>query len=138
MKEFANQQANVVVLKRGEELHEVLGNYAREHELVSAWVEGLGGADHMTLGYYRVDEQEYTWKEFNETHEILSIKGNLAWVDDEPVWHIHGAFSDNNFNAVGGHVKELVAGATCELFITYLETPMTRVFDDETGLKLLS
>lgn len=138
MKEFANGTSSVVVLKLGDELHEKLGEYAREHELAGAWVEGLGGAQRMTLGYYNIQQQQYTWKEFDEVHEILKLSGNLAWVDGEPMWHIHGAFSNKDFNTVGGHVKELVVGATCELLVTPLETPMTRVFDEETGLKLLS
>lgn len=138
MKEFANEKGNVLVLKRGEELHEVLGVYAREHGLKGAWVQGLGGAGNMTLGYYDIEAREYVWKEFDEVHEILSLQGNLAWVDGEPFWHVHGSFSNREFNSVGGHVKRLVVGATCELYITQLETSLTRVFDDETGLKLLS
>lgn len=138
MKEFATTSGNILVLQLGDKLQEKLGEYAREHELVSAWVEGLGGAKSMTLGYYNIDQRQYTWKDFDEVHEILKLSGNLAWVDGEPVWHIHGAFSNSEFNSVGGHVKELVVGATCELFIAPLDAPLTRVFDDETGLKLLS
>lgn len=138
MKEFATTSGNILVLQFGDKLQEKLGEYAREHELVSAWVEGLGGAKSMTLGYYSIDQRQYTWKDFDEVHEILKLSGNLAWVDSEPVWHIHGAFSDSEFNSVGGHVRELVVGATCELFITPLDVPLTRVFDDETGLKLLA
>lgn len=138
MKEFTNNSQNVVVLKHGEELLEVLNGYAREHELASAWVEGIGGADHVALGTYHLDEKQYSWKEFEAPLEILSLKGDLSWVDGEPFWHIHAVLSDGNFNAVGGHVKNLVVGATCELLIIPLETPLTRVYDDESGLKLLS
>lgn len=138
MKEFATTSGNILVLQLGDKLQEKLGEHARKHELVSAWVEGLGGAKSMTLGYYNIEQRQYTWKDFDEVHEILKLSGNLAWVDGEPVWHIHGAFSNSEFNTVGGHVKELVVGATCELFITPLDAPLTRVFDDETGLKLLS
>ena len=35
-------------------------------------------------------------------------------------------------------MKEMTVGLTCELLITPLETPLTRTFDDETGLKLLA
>ena len=31
----------------------------------------------------------------------------------------------------------MTVGLTCELLITPLDTPLTRTFDDETGLKLL-
>jgi hypothetical protein len=62
-------------------------------------------------------------------------KGSSIFTGDTPSPTI---FLDKVFNTVGGHVKELVVGATCELLVTPLETPMTRVFDEETGLKLLS
>lgn len=137
MKQFANRDSSVVIVQRGEELHEKLREYAQTHDLESAWVSGLGGSGTLTLGFYDIETREYEWKEFNDPLEILSLQGNLAWVDDEPFWHIHGVFSGRDFAAVGGHVKELVVGLTCELHITPLETLLTRVFDDETGLKLL-
>ena len=137
MKVFPSQNAILLVLNRGEELHAKLQEFAREHELKGAWVQGLGGSGAMTLGYYNLTEREYEWREFSEPMEILSLQGNLAWVDGEPFWHIHGSFGGCDFASVGGHVKEMTVGLTCELLITPLDTPLTRTFDDETGLKLL-
>ena len=112
-------------------------SYAKEQNLTSAWLSGLGGSGSVTLGFYDIETKEYEWKEFKEPQEILNLTGNLSWVDGEPFWHVHGTFSGCNLTAVGGHVKELIAGLTCEILITPLETPLTRVFDEETGLKLL-
>ncbi|MGB4762023.1 MAG: DUF296 domain-containing protein [Candidatus Saccharimonas sp.] len=137
MKTFASSNTTVLVLQRDEELHTKLQEFAREHGLKSAWVQGLGGSGVMTLGCYNLEKRDYEWREFGENLEILSLQGNLAWVDDEPFWHIHGSFSRPDFTSLGGHVKELTVGLTCELLITPLDTPLTRVFDDETGLKLL-
>lgn len=138
MKSFPSQNAILLVLNRGEELHTKLQEFAREHELKGAWVQGLGGSGAMTLGYYNLAEREYEWQEFSDNLEILSLQGNLAWIDGEPFWHVHGSFSGQDFTSVGGHVKEMVVGLTCELVITPLDTRLTRVFDDETGLKLLN
>ena len=137
MKAFPSQNATLLALKRGEELHAKLQEFAREHELKGAWVQGLGGSGAMTLGYYNLAEREYEWREFAEPMEILSLQGNLAWVDGEPFWHVHGSFGGRDFTSIGGHVKAMVVGLTCELLITPLDAPLTRVFDDETGLKLL-
>lgn len=137
MKQFSNQSGDVVVLKRGEELHAVLQAYAKEHDLKSAWLTGLGGSGQMALGYYNLKSQSYEWRGFSDEHEILNLTGNLSIVDDEPFWHIHGTFGGDDFRAIGGHVRELVVGLTCELHITRLDTPMTRMYDKETGLKLL-
>lgn len=138
MKSFPSQNATLLVLNRGEELHAKLQEFAREHELNGAWVQGLGGSGAMTLGYYNLTEHAYEWQEFSDNLEILSLQGNLAWVDGEPFWHVHGTFGGRDFASVGGHVKEMAVGLTCELLITPLDARLTRVFDDETGLKLLS
>lgn len=138
MKVFPSQNAILLVLNRGDELHARLQEFAREHELKGAWVQGLGGSGAMTLGYYNLTEREYEWREYSDNLEILSLQGNLAWVDDEPFWHIHGSFGGRDFASVGGHVKEMVVGLTCELLITPLDAVITRMFDDETGLELLN
>ena len=137
MKAFANPHSTLLVLKRGEELHDKLQAYAREHELKGAWVQGLGGSGAMTLGYYNLAEREYEWREFSEPMEILSLQGNLAWVDGKPFWHVHGSFGARDFTSIAGHVKSMTVNLTCELLITTLDMPLTRTFDDKTGLKLL-
>lgn len=124
-------------MERGQELHELLGNYARKHDVKSAWLNGLGGAGHVTLGYYNLNKKEYEWREFDENLEILSLQGNLAIVDGEPFWHIHGVFGGSDYQTVGGHVKQLTISLTGELHITPLDTSITRRFDDVTGLKLV-
>lgn len=138
MKAPPSQNAILLVLKRGEELHAKLQEFAREHELKGAWVQGLGGSGAMTLGYYNLTEREYEWRAVSDNLEILSLQGNLAWVDGKPFWHLHGSFGRSDFTTVGGHIKEMVVGLTCELLITHLDMSLSRTFDDETGLKLLA
>lgn len=137
MKEFASSNGTVIVVNRGEEVTTRLTEYARQHNLTAAWVSGLGGAGTATLGFYDIEAKDYEWRQYNTPLEILNLTGNLAIIDDEPFWHIHGTFGTRDYQAIGGHVKELVVGLTCELLVTPLDTPLTRTFDDETGLKLL-
>lgn len=137
MQEFHSNQADVVVIRRGEEVMTRLTEYAREHDLKAAWISGLGGSGIVTLGFYDIEAKAYEWQEFATPLEILNLTGNLAIVDGEPFWHVHGTFGGRDYRAIGGHVKELVVGLTCELLVTPLDTPLTRIFDDETGLKLL-
>ncbi len=137
MQQYSNTNGNLVVINRGEELIAQLTEYAQERKLNSAWISGLGGSGSVTLEFYNILTKEYEWKKFNVPMEILNLTGNLSWVDGEPFWHVHGTFSGRDLHALGGHVKELVIGLTCEILITPLNTPLTRVFDDETGLKLL-
>ena len=137
MKEFAASNGTVLVIRKGEEAMSRITEYAREHHLKAAWVSGLGGAGTVTLGFYDIETKSYEWKVFDTPLEILNLSGNLAVVDGKPFWHVHGTFGGRDYQVIGGHVKELVVGLTCELLVTPLHTPLTRTFDDETGLKLL-
>ncbi len=116
---------------------EKLNAYAKEHESPSAWLAGLGGAGSATLSFYDFNTKTYVDKTFDSPMEILGLQGNLAWVDGEPVWHVHGVFAGADYNVVGGHVQKLEISLTGEIHITPLETPLTRRYDDVTGLKLL-
>lgn len=137
MKVIANPNNYVLVLERGEELVTSLDQFAREQNLDSAWVSGLGGASDVTISWYDIKTKQYVDRAITDALEILSLTGNLSTVDGKPFWHLHGTFAGRDYAAFGGHVKQLVVGLTCELHVTPLETSMTRRHDEETGLKLL-
>lgn len=139
MKHYQDKQATVLVLKRGEELIEVLNNFAKTERLTSAWLtSGVGGANRATLAYYDFEARQYNYRDYEQGLEILSLQGNLSWVDGEPFWHVHAVLSDENFQSIGGHVKSLWIGLTGELLITPLDAKLTRRYDETTGLNLLS
>ena len=139
MKQFEDNPAYVLVIQRGRELMSALKEHAQEHELTQAWLtSGLGGASSATISWYDLEAREYRDKTFDEMLEISSLSGNLSIVDGEPFWHIHGTMAGRDYAAIAGHIKFLTVGLTCELLITPIEIPMTRKYDDETGLKLLA
>lgn len=112
--------------------------YAKTNTLAGAWLQsGLGGTEHVTLSFYDLETRQYIDKTFDEPLEILSLQGNLAWVDGKPFWHVHGSFSTREFQSIGGHVKQLSIALTGELLIVPLETALTRGYDETTGLQLL-
>ncbi|MDB5163663.1 MAG: hypothetical protein JWS12_280 [Candidatus Saccharibacteria bacterium] len=100
---------------------------------------GLGAARWAEIGTYNLETKDYKWQKLDGPLEIISLQGNVAWEGDEPVLHIHGTFSDDKLQTYGGHIKELEISATCEIFMHHWwgEDRLTRLPDDETGLKLL-
>lgn len=130
----------LVKLNKGELLVENLVRLIKEQQIKGAWLSGLGGALWAELGYYDLETQEYVWQKFDDVPEITSLQGNVAWKDGEPVLHIHGTLSKKDFSAVGGHVKELAVGGTCEILIHrwHTETGLTRSTDTGTGLTTLN
>lgn len=133
-----SDSSQVLILQRGEELIESLNSFAAEQKLNSAWLSGLGGAGRVELGFYDLNKRDYDWQVYDGPLEILSLTGNLTIVDDQPFWHVHGVFSGRDFQAIGGHVRNMEVELTAELHITPLSTPLTRTFDDQTGLKLIN
>lgn len=138
MKQYTHDFGDLLVIHKGEELLAQLSAFAKEKGLKSAWMSGLGGSGTVTLGYFEHAAKEYEWTTFDDPLEITNLTGILAWLDGEPFWHVHGTFAGRDLQAVGGHVKKLVVGLTCEVLVTPIDVPMTRIYDGETGLKLLA
>jgi uncharacterized protein len=128
----------LIKLDKGERLSEAIAQFARETKIEGAWVNGIGAALEATLGFYDLDKQQYNWQTFSELQEIVSLSGNLAYDEQGAMtFHLHGVFSDRQFETVGGHVKDLMAGATVELFIHRAYQPTRRKTDSAVGLQTL-
>lgn len=127
----------LIRLDKGEKLAESLEQFVAETKLEGAWVNGLGAALEATLGYYDLEKKEYVWQQFEGVREVVSLTGNLAYDDGTFIFHLHGMLSDKNYQTIGGHVKDLTAGGTLELFIHRAYQPTKRKLDENTGLKTL-
>jgi uncharacterized protein len=138
MNEYKSANSSLLVLKKGEELTESLTKYALENSLNGGWVNVIGGAAAVTLGFYDPASREYEWTDFSEPLEIVGLQGNLAYIDGAPFWHIHGVFSRRDHTTIGGHVKKCLVGLTGEVHLWPHGQKLQRVHDDETGLKLLT
>jgi predicted DNA-binding protein with PD1-like motif len=128
----------IVRLERGEKLVESLMAFVRDHGVPSCWVNGLGAASSVELGYYQLDQKTYAWKSFDQLLEIVSLQGNIVGQLGDPKVHLHGVFSDQNYQTLGGHVRELTVGGTCEIMLHRWQTDrINRSLDTDTGLNLL-
>lgn len=128
----------LVRIEKGEELISKLTELIEKENIPTCWISGLGATTKTTLGFYDLNKGEYQWQTVEELMEITSLQGNIAWVDGKLKLHIHGSFSRNDMSAIGGHVKELIAGGTIEVFLhMWYDGQVTRSHDDATGLDLL-
>lgn len=128
----------LIKLSKGERLSEAIEQFAAETKIEGAWVDGVGGALEATLGFYDLEAKEYRWKEFDGLREVISLSGNLAFDErGKMVFHLHGVLADREYQTIGGHVKDLVCGATLELFIHRAYQPTKRKQDPEVGLQTL-
>ena len=137
MKFSKNQSGYIVRLEKGERFISTLTQFFLEQNLNSGTLQAIGAVESAELGFYHLDRKEYAWKKFDSLMEIVSLTGNIALVENKPFLHVHCVLSNENFETIGGHLKEAVIGATCEIFVTQNEIEIKRLYDDETGLKLL-
>jgi predicted DNA-binding protein with PD1-like motif len=123
-------------LPKGAMFMEYMDKWAMKHPAQSFAATVIGVARDAELGFYDLDKRQYEWTKFDGMFEITGLVGNLAWLDGQPVWHVHGTFANRSSEVIGGHVRDFVVGTTCEVHLAPI-APMIRQFDDETGLNLL-
>lgn len=129
----------LVRLEKDELLVENLTKLIKQENIQGAWLNGLGAALWAELGFYDLDAQEYQWKKLEELLEITSLQGNVSWLDNEPALHIHGTFGNRDMRVLGGHVRELAVGGTCEVLLqVWQDGGLSRSKDGQTGLNLLT
>ncbi len=125
-------------LEKGELLMESLVEFAKINNLETGWVMGLGACRWAELGFYNLETKSYTWQKFDQPMEIVNLQGNIALKDGQPFAHIHAVLSNNDFQSVAGHVKELEVNATCEIFFHHwFKDGINRKPDENIGLPLL-
>lgn len=115
-----------------------LTQLVRDEKIKGGWLNGIGGAQWAELHFYDLPAKQYHWKRIDHLLEIVSLQGNIAWQEGNPVLHIHGVFSDPEMRTYGGHVKEAEIAATCEIMIhRWYKDGLTRKFSKDVGLELI-
>ena len=129
---------HLIRLEKGEHLAVAMEQFFAESKIEGGWIQGLGAASEVTLGFYNLNSKDYKWRKFASMMEIVALTGNVAYNQaGKMMFHLHGTFANDEFQTVGGHVKDLVAGATVELFVHRSYQAMHRQLDEATGLELL-
>lgn len=134
----SQNQAFILVLKRGENVIDALLTCAKDAQLTSASLSGLGALENPTLAYYNLASKQYQNKNFSGIFELSSLNGNLAQIDGKTKAHIHVTLSDKAYHLLGGHLTQALVGATVELTVLPLPGKISRKHDDKTGLDLIS
>lgn len=138
MKQLRLKDGYILRFDKDEVLIAQLTKFAKDQRIKAAWFTALGAASGAELGYYNLESQQYQWHTVSKLSEITNLTGNIAWQNDQPVVHAHVTLTDETLKAYGGHIKELVVGGTCEVYLRILDKPLTRKFDKAVGLNLLA
>ena len=132
-----NENNFIIMLERGEKIIESLQSFCEENNVNFGYFHGLGAVDKIELAHYRVDNKKYLNKVIEDALEILSLYGNITTMDNKIYLHSHIVVSNDKMKAFGGHLKEAVISATCEIILVSLKGSVDRLHDEKIGLNLL-
>ncbi len=131
------QSAYVIRLEKGERIVERLLEFCEKEKVRAGYFNGLGAVSEAELGHFNFGKKEYSWQKLSGQYEITSFHGNISEMSGKSYIHAHIVIGDSGFSSWSGHLKEATVSATCEIFLTKLDTAISRKKDEEAGLNLL-
>jgi uncharacterized protein len=79
----------VLVFYHGDSVMGPLLEFLKAHCIGAARLSGIGALESVALGYFDWQSKSYERHEIDEQVELLSLAGDVALKDDEPVVHAH-------------------------------------------------
>lgn len=136
MKSRQTDMGYLISIEPGEDIIATLTDFVGNKGIGAGALTLIGAVSVVELGYYNLTLKQYHWKKFTGMFEIVSAMGNIAWLIDEPIVHLHGVFSDTDFATFAGHIRSATVSAACEVMLTVHSDRLERKFDEKTGLNL--
>lgn len=133
----AERRMLVVVLHSGDEAVEALTSAARAYDIRAGHLAGVGGFDDATLGFFEPDRRDYRPIPVPGQSEVVSLLGDIAWHDGDPVVHAHTVLGRPDGSTRGGHLLSGSVWPTLEVVVTDLSTTLAKRQYAEAGVPLI-
>ncbi len=123
-------------LTPGDDPVECLSEFAKT-ELTAGAVSGIGAVKCAEIGYFDFQLKKYLRKKFNGYFEMISLSGNIIFVDENPIVHTHIILGRRDCSTIGGHLFAAEISVTGEIIVNpFPDKNITRSEDDYTKLAL--
>ncbi len=137
--EAGGQKTFALVFNTGDEVMQVLRDYAREKRLAGCHFTAIGAFENAVLGYFDWHKKDYQRIPVREQVEVLSLIGDVAEKENgEPQIHAHVVLGTSEGKALGGHLLEAHVRPTLELILTESPVHLRRRHDPASGLALIN
>ncbi|WP_030255190.1 PPC domain-containing DNA-binding protein [Streptomyces violens] len=127
-----------LVMDKGDEAAARITAFAREQGISGAGLTAIGACRQATLGYFDPKIMDYRSTHFDGQMEVLSLLGDIATHDGEPVLHAHLVLGRKDSSVIGGHLQKCVVFPTMEVIVTETPAHLRKRIDPETGLALIA
>jgi uncharacterized protein len=128
----------ILVFKAGDELADGLLHFAKEQNLSAASFKAVGALSSVRLAWFSWESKQYEPSvTLDEQVELLSLIGDVALKEGEPVVHAHAVIGKKDGTAHGGHLLRARIRPTCEVVLTESPTHLHKFIDPDSGLALI-
>src|ERR1700745_2434543 len=124
-----------IVLAKRDKVMSGLTDFARQNKVASASFTAIGAFSHATVAWFDDARKEFKLIPIEQQVELVSMIGDIALVNDQPVVHTHVSVASSDGTVRGGHVINAFVFPTLELFIAVYSTPLHKESDEATGLE---
>ena len=128
----------ILVFETNDELARGLRDFASTQKLASASFKAIGALSSVRLGWLNWETKQYEQSVLlDEQVELLSLIGDVALKDVEPLVHAHAVVGKRDGTAHGGHLLQAHVRPTCELVLTESPAHLRKEFDPAAGVPLI-
>ena len=132
-----NERTFAVIFDTGDEVMTGLTSFARERRLTACHCTAIGAFSDLTVGFFDWEQKDYVKLPIHEQVEVLSLVGDIALKDGQPMIHAHVVVGKSDGTAHGGHLIEGHVRPTLEVILVESPTFLQRTHDEESGLALI-
>lgn len=131
------QKDYVIAFTKGDEILSGLADFASEKQITSASFTAIGALSSATTAWFDMNNKSYLLNQVEEQVELVSLIGNIAVCDGQPVVHIHYSVGFIDGRMAGGHLIKAVVNPTVELYMTTFPDVVHKKLDPATDLKIM-
>jgi len=125
-------------IEPNEDLIDSIIAMVKKHNVKSGLINCIGALRKFTIGYFDIEFKKYLTRTLNEYVELVSCMGNIAFMDGEPIIHLHLTIGTREYNLKGGHLfQPCIVSITSEVSIFEIDEMIKRAKDPQFGLSLL-
>jgi predicted DNA-binding protein with PD1-like motif len=137
MKAIKVEDGWFVRVDKGEKVMQTLIDFIADKHIPAGTITGIGALTEVELGYFNRESTTYQRRRFDGIYEMLSLTGNIAYVDNKPMVHAHCLLGDADYQVTGGHLFEATIAVTGEFYIRVFADKFVRAMNPELKLNLL-
>ncbi len=123
----------LVRLDKGEEAISSLTSFIAKKKVPCGTILGIGAIDNITIGYFDLSRHTYRKKNIKKVMEVVSLSGNISYLDGKPFVHTHIILAGPDHKTLGGHFFSGTVAITLEIYIHVIPAKLRRVYDKKVG-----